>query len=135
CDNHSQTVTIFKVKDRNEILGGYNPIEWKSDYSCGSTKDSFIFSFNIENYILSRVKDEMRAIINDSYYGPSFGHDLYLCWFYNSAREIYCGQKYYEKQIKVNNDDLFNLDFFEIELVLISNILTSLNVLWRKKQL
>jgi hypothetical protein len=47
CDNQSHTVTIFKVKDTNEILGGYNPIEWKSDTSYGITKDSFIFSFKM----------------------------------------------------------------------------------------
>src|SRR5437762_2884141 len=33
CDNQSNTVTIIKVKDNNEILGGYNPIAWNSDYS------------------------------------------------------------------------------------------------------
>ncbi|RIA83079.1 hypothetical protein C1645_834343 [Glomus cerebriforme] len=58
CDDQSRTVTIVKVKDSNEILGGYNPIEWKSDGEYASTKDSFIFSFNndrIENYILSHV--------------------------------------------------------------------------------
>src|SRR5581483_5944978 len=38
CDNQSRTVTIVKVKDSNEILGGYNPIEWKSDRSWGITK-------------------------------------------------------------------------------------------------
>src|SRR5205823_3823073 len=53
CDNQSRTVTIIKVKDSSEILGGYNPIKWKSDGSYSTTKDSFIFSFNndkIENY-------------------------------------------------------------------------------------
>ena len=45
CDNQSRTVTIAKVKDSCEILGGYNPIAWKSDNSFGNTKDSFIFSF------------------------------------------------------------------------------------------
>ncbi|CAB4427796.1 unnamed protein product [Rhizophagus irregularis] len=30
CDNQSRIVAIIKVKDSNEILGGYNPIEWKS---------------------------------------------------------------------------------------------------------
>ncbi|RGB38580.1 hypothetical protein C1646_755546 [Rhizophagus diaphanus] len=115
CDNHSQTVTIFKVKDRNEIIGGYNPIEWKSDFSYGITKDSFIFSFNNENYILSRVKNEMNAIMNYPDYGPSFGdRDLCLRWFLNIYRKIYCYQKHYEKQIKVNNDDSFILNFFEI---------------------
>ena len=33
CDNQSRTVTIVKVKNSSEILGGY-------------TKDSFIFFFN-----------------------------------------------------------------------------------------
>jgi hypothetical protein len=30
CDNKSGTVTIIKVKNSNEILGGYNPIKWRS---------------------------------------------------------------------------------------------------------
>ena len=53
------------MKDSNEILGGYNPIEWKFDGSYDITKDSFIFSFNdnnVENYILSRVKNEKKTI-------------------------------------------------------------------------
>ncbi|PKY31570.1 hypothetical protein RhiirB3_419583, partial [Rhizophagus irregularis] len=45
CDNRSCTVTIIKVKGNNQILGGYNPIEWKSDRNYDATKDSFIFSF------------------------------------------------------------------------------------------
>jgi hypothetical protein len=51
CDNQSHTITIIKVRDSNEILGGYNPIIWKSDSRYGNTKDSFIFSFkkNKEN--------------------------------------------------------------------------------------
>ena len=64
CNNQTRTVTVVRVKDSNEILGGYNPIAWeRSDYfnpRFGDTKESFIFSFknkeNIENHILSRVK-------------------------------------------------------------------------------
>uniref|UniRef100_U9SV37 TLDc domain-containing protein n=1 Tax=Rhizophagus irregularis (strain DAOM 181602 / DAOM 197198 / MUCL 43194) TaxID=747089 RepID=U9SV37_RHIID len=68
CDNRSRTVAIIKVKDSNEILGGYNPIEWKSENKNtknnisnyhGTTGDSFIFSFmnkeNIKNHIISRT--------------------------------------------------------------------------------
>jgi hypothetical protein len=44
-DNKSHTVIIIKFKDSNEILGGYNPIEWKSDNSYGVTKDS-LYSFS-----------------------------------------------------------------------------------------
>ncbi|RIA84576.1 hypothetical protein C1645_879839 [Glomus cerebriforme] len=46
CNNQFCIVTIVKVKDRKEILGGYNPIEWKTDSGYSSTKNSFIFSFN-----------------------------------------------------------------------------------------
>ncbi|RIA82451.1 hypothetical protein C1645_835329 [Glomus cerebriforme] len=60
----------------NEILGGYNPIIWKSDCCFGTTKDSFIFSFkdkdSIGNCILSRIEDEELAIYNHPDYGPSF---------------------------------------------------------------
>ena len=66
CDNQPRTITLAKVKDSSEILGGYNPIEWKNNYSFinnyGTIKDSFIFSFmskeNIENHIISRMKNE-----------------------------------------------------------------------------
>ena len=68
CNNKSHTISVIKVKDSNEILGGYNPIMWKSNMSFGTTKDSFIFSFKnndtIENYILSRVMDKNFAIYN-----------------------------------------------------------------------
>ncbi|GBC06530.1 hypothetical protein RclHR1_00690020 [Rhizophagus clarus] len=76
CDNQPSTITIVKLKDSNEILGGYNPIEWKLCDGYFATKDSFIFSFknghSIENHILSRVKDETKAIYGGNY-GPSFG--------------------------------------------------------------
>ncbi|PKY26140.1 hypothetical protein RhiirB3_530037 [Rhizophagus irregularis] len=64
-DNQNRTVTVIKVKDGSEILGGYNPVEWRSDGSYGTTKDSIVFSFNnddrIENYILNRVMNECYA--------------------------------------------------------------------------
>src|SRR5205823_4769257 len=86
CDNRPHTVSIIKVKNSNEILGGYNLIGWKSGGSngmCQKTEDSFIFSFKnsdrIENYILSRVMDKERAIFDWRGYGPSFGDgDLIL---------------------------------------------------------
>jgi hypothetical protein len=70
---------LLKVKGSSEILGGYNPLEWKSDDSYGITNDSFILSFNndrIEDYILSRVTDGNNgnnATNNCTITGPSFG--------------------------------------------------------------
>jgi hypothetical protein len=103
CDGHSRTITIVKVNDNNEILGGYNPVEWRSYGGDSITKDSFIFSFNnnkdnkTENYILSRVMNETNAILNGSFNGPSFGiSDLFILGFSGS----YCKQNSYEKPIR-----------------------------------
>ncbi|CAB4437677.1 unnamed protein product [Rhizophagus irregularis] len=128
CDNKSRTVTIVKVKESNEILGGYNPIEWKNDTSAfgsyGTTKDSFIFSFankdNIENCLISRVKDEKYAIAYYNYYGASFGiNDLIINGGYqseisfNKNTSSYCKKKSYEKQIRETTNE-FSVEEYEV---------------------
>ncbi|GES83724.1 carbohydrate-binding module family 13 protein [Rhizophagus clarus] len=128
CDNKSHTVTIIKVKDSNEILGGYNPIEWKNNrnlYTCnyGNTRDSFIFSFinkeNIETCIISRVEDETCAVRCWYIYGPSFGiGDLKL--YGGSKGKISfdnkissCIKKSYEKQIRKTEEN-FSVEEYEV---------------------
>ncbi|GES99117.1 carbohydrate-binding module family 13 protein [Rhizophagus clarus] len=117
CDNQSHTVTIIKVKEGGEILGGYNPIAWKSDEyneiceeSYNDTKDSFIFSFmNVENYILSRVKNNRFAILNHRNFGPSFGDgDLILLEDCGN-----CSNNDYEKHIRKTTDD-FSVEEYEV---------------------
>ncbi|RGB25828.1 hypothetical protein C1646_441420 [Rhizophagus diaphanus] len=116
CDNQSRTVTVIKVKNSNEILGGYNPIEWKSSIGYGVTKDSFIFSFenvdNIENHILSRVVDESKAMTNSITYGASFFTDLVMNGknFYNNSC---CKKSSYEKHIR-NTTNSFSVEEFEV---------------------
>jgi hypothetical protein len=116
CDNQSSTVTIIGVKDSNEILGGYNPIEWKSDSKYVATPDSFIFSFDknkgIENHILSRVRSSRFAISNDPNRGPSFGKsDLVMRGnYYNNCC---CTIHAYEKPIRKGMDK-FSVDDYEV---------------------
>ncbi|EXX78624.1 hypothetical protein RirG_013410 [Rhizophagus irregularis DAOM 197198w] len=115
CDNRVRTVTVIKVKNSNEILGGYNPIEWKSNNNFGVTKDSFIFSFenidNIEKHILSHVVDESKAITNGASYGACFFSDLAMYGknFYNSC----CRKSSYEKHIR-NTTNYFSIEEFEV---------------------
>ncbi|PKC61042.1 hypothetical protein RhiirA1_539442 [Rhizophagus irregularis] len=128
CDNKSCTVAIIKVKESNEILGGYNPIEWKNNtsllYNYGTTKDSFIFSFankdNIENCLISRVKDEKHAVVYWQYHGPTFGgRDLTICGgfdsgaYFNKNTNSFCQKKSYEKQIRVTSDK-FSIEEYEV---------------------
>ena len=98
CDNQSHTVIVTKVKDSNEILGGYNPVAWKSDGKFSITKDSFIFSFknhdNIENHILNRNIDVI-LYTNDPNSGLLFGiGDLGLR---NECGFSYCNEKFLRK--------------------------------------
>ncbi|RHZ60524.1 hypothetical protein Glove_352g24 [Diversispora epigaea] len=74
CRGHANTVVIIKVKETEEILGGYNPLVWDSNAadagdggSWEKTDDSFTFSLkngNIQNSILSKVKNRDSAIWN-----------------------------------------------------------------------
>ncbi|GES76309.1 carbohydrate-binding module family 13 protein [Rhizophagus clarus] len=102
CDNRPRTITLIKLEASDEILGGYNPIEWKSNNSFGTTKNSFIFSFEKNGYILSRVMDEERSIFNSSNCGPSFGNgDLHLTFFLGLC--VSCRKANYEKLIRARN--------------------------------
>ncbi|GES76344.1 carbohydrate-binding module family 13 protein [Rhizophagus clarus] len=117
CNNKSPTVTVVKVEGSNEILGGYNPVEWKSDSSYGITKDSFIFSFNndgTKNYILSRVMDGNNATYNSSSCGPKFGRGDLVIW--STVNGCSCKKAYYEKPIrKVTNEfDTEECEIFQI---------------------
>jgi hypothetical protein len=118
CDNKSRTLTIVKVKGSNEILGGYNPVIWKSKSSYGTANNSFIFSFKNDDCILSRVMNERSAILNNSSYGPSFGNgDLTL--FGNNSydggyyRSGYCRRGSYEKSIR-KTGDTFSVEDYEV---------------------
>ncbi|PKK59940.1 hypothetical protein RhiirC2_271365 [Rhizophagus irregularis] len=136
CDNQSRTVAIIKVKDSNEILGGYNPIKWKdsneifynpikweSDFGYGNTDDSFIFSFmnkNINEHVISRVKENEYAINNWSHYGPSFGRgDLTIyggvedgCNFYDNSNN-FCSKRSYERNIR-KTESPFHVEEYEV---------------------
>jgi hypothetical protein len=128
CDNKSRTVTIIKVKDSDEIIGGYNPIEWKSEFGFGNSKDSFIFSLinkeNFIDYILSRIQNEKQAINYYSRYGPSFGNgDLIISGglgdFYGNIGDLsnygtgHCIKNSYQNQIRESKDK-FSIEEYEV---------------------
>ncbi|CAG8544931.1 13577_t:CDS:2 [Acaulospora morrowiae] len=93
CDNKGPTLVVIKVRNSGEIIGGYNPLEWRGvkekfslllddddfDHQC-ETSNSFIFSLtNRAIPILSRVSSKKEAIIWCRSKGPCFGlHDLLI---------------------------------------------------------
>jgi hypothetical protein len=53
CDNKGSTIVIVKIANSEQIVGGYNPLDWNGNCIWKSTNDSFIFSFADRNNIQS----------------------------------------------------------------------------------
>ncbi|RHZ69984.1 hypothetical protein Glove_276g76 [Diversispora epigaea] len=136
CHGHARTVVVAKVKGTDEILGGYNPLTW--DNTCNGelnkwmkTNDSFIFSLkngNIQNSIISRVKDTQYAILGvcknyQNVNGPYFGLGFCLrsdVSNFNLDNNCYSNllTPYYEKPIRTSIDD-FSIDNYEVFKVVV----------------
>ncbi|UZO08884.1 uncharacterized protein OCT59_029129 [Rhizophagus irregularis] len=114
-----------------EIIGGYNPLIWKSHNrgEFGITKDSFIFSFknkdNFKDLILSHVTNRDKALYYKFNFGPTFNGDIdiYVIRFQaRSSREYLehgdynfcrCKQGNYVKKIR-NTSDTFLIEDYEV---------------------
>nr|CAG8510427.1 13496_t:CDS:2 [Entrophospora candida] len=118
CDLKGPTITVLKIKGTNEILGGYNPLSWKSPDNSehSKTSDSFIFSLNkknLNNSTIARPTDS-EPIYNNSDYGPCFQYDL--CLDGNDFREecqCLCTQGCYDKHIR-KNKNYFSVEEYEV---------------------
>ncbi|CAB4438892.1 unnamed protein product [Rhizophagus irregularis] len=123
CDNIPHTVTFIKIKGTEEIIGGYNPLIWKSTkyYENGKTKDCFIFSFknkdDLKTPILSHVENMDYALSYSNTYGPTFSYDMAIFVNEGNDSESYnccrCQQKRYEKKIR-DSEDLFLIEEYEV---------------------
>ncbi|CAJ0840132.1 8423_t:CDS:2 [Entrophospora sp. SA101] len=110
CDLKGPTVTILRVHNSGEILGGYNPLNWETDDNgkFNQTKKSFIFSLGhneLNNTIFSKVVETQSAILQYNKYGPCFGSDLILTEYYNEYERNWegrCIKGKYENKISPN---------------------------------
>src|SRR5438094_5982073 len=91
CINIEQTVIIMKLKETGELVGGYNPVCWNlkgksSDESYYIEADkSFIFKIDknqINNSILSRIKDPKHAIYYNSRAFKNTINNIKICEFF-----------------------------------------------------
>ncbi|CAB4412256.1 unnamed protein product [Rhizophagus irregularis] len=111
CDGKPNTVTFIKVKETEDILGGYNPLKWESTGVYDETKDSFIFSFrnnDVRNAIISNVQNSNYAVANNPSHGPQFGNDIFVF-----TNHIYCQKDIYDKKIRDVNENL-NIEDYEV---------------------
>ncbi|GBB97757.1 hypothetical protein RclHR1_03060014 [Rhizophagus clarus] len=116
CDNKPNTVTIIKVKGKDEILGGYNSGEWKSKNGYGNSK-SFIFSLKSTSYGInvSPVEYNERALNYGINYGPSFGlSDLIISGQnFKYSGKCYCKMDDYKTHIRTT-ENTFSIEDYEV---------------------
>ncbi|CAG8471169.1 6703_t:CDS:2 [Acaulospora colombiana] len=106
CDYEGSTLIIVRIKNTNELLGGYNPLDWKSDNTYGQTNKSFIFNLNYNDPSMSIVSRPIASnpIGNNEVYGPCFRIDLYLDYYeFTKKCKCSCSQLHYSKPILKNN--------------------------------
>ncbi|RHZ48306.1 hypothetical protein Glove_553g31 [Diversispora epigaea] len=115
CDQKTNVVIVVKVKNTDEILGGYNPIGWNHNLhgQYSTTNDSFIFSLkngNIKNHILSRVKDASNALFNYHSQVLNFNNDFFM-----NGDRLFCVNftQGYEKLIRKTTGE-FSIDDHEV---------------------
>ncbi|CAG8443117.1 4939_t:CDS:10 [Acaulospora colombiana] len=119
CDFKNATLTICKIKNTNEIIGGFNPVDWTSSPAPGkysNTKRSFIFSLDLNNInksVLSRVVDDKHAIFQHRDFGPSFGLKSDLKLYSMNNKLCCCVKTSYEKPIRSSKSE-FALDDYEV---------------------
>ncbi|CAG8463240.1 21124_t:CDS:2, partial [Gigaspora rosea] len=88
CDFKGPTIVTIKIRNSNEIIGGYNPLDWgenneNNDYDFKKSSKSFIFSlFSLNNGAIPRLSSisyQKEAIVWSSARGPCFGFkDLWI---------------------------------------------------------
>ena len=119
CDNKGSTIVIAKIKNSEQIVGGYNPLDWNpANHSRHvSTKDSFIFSFTNRNNFQT-AKISYPNLYHDSYQhsilcspccGPIFGCGDLFC---SNTGNWTSRPNTYLSNIEIPNR--FNVDDYEV---------------------
>jgi hypothetical protein len=126
CDHKGPNVVVLKIRGSGQIIGGYNPIGWRSLMTkrWQYTKDSFLFSFgnrgNIDEAKLSRVTPGNEAIYDDPSFGPCFGKtDLDMRRQFNEEN---CSAKSRCYRHAITNTSKFAVDDYEVFQVLCHNV-------------
>ncbi|RGB27417.1 hypothetical protein C1646_674004 [Rhizophagus diaphanus] len=111
CVGKHNTVTFIKIKGKEEILDGYNPLKWESTNSYGKIADR---NKHIKN-IISKIKDKNYEVFNKCEHGPQFGGDIVMSSSNESIdyEKISYQQDDYEKKLR-DSEGEFSMEDYEV---------------------
>jgi len=129
CDGHSNTLTIFKAKDRSYVFGGFSTVHWDSSDRYKSDPNAFLFSLSNKDNQPVKIKvnpNQHKFAINcHSRYGPIFGNDIHVANNANTTMNSYSklGFTYQHPEYEYNSNEAdtflagsFNFKLDEIEV-------------------
>ncbi len=115
CDNKGATIVVAKIQNSEQVVGGYNPLDWNGN-NWKSTGDSFLFSFtnrnNLKTAKVGRIMDACHenAVYCNQSYGPLFGRD-YDLEIYSIGQTCY---SYNDSYAKINIPQSFYVENYEV---------------------
>lgn len=119
CDNRGATIVVVKIKNSEQIAGGYNPLSWDSNGKNKSTKNSFIFSFkdknNFQSVNVANSKGDQYSVRCRSHCGPYFGYrDLYVNHNENDKNPDIWNSWYERSYPTLNLPNVFIVEDYEV---------------------
>jgi hypothetical protein len=111
CDDHTNTLTIFKAESSSYIFGGFTSLSWNGSHQYKSDPNAFIFSLtNKENRplkIKANPNHYQYAISCNPELGPTFGEDICIGSHSNTAMNSYSdlGLYYRHPHIKFSTNE------------------------------
>ncbi|RIA79810.1 hypothetical protein C1645_839871 [Glomus cerebriforme] len=128
CNNKGANIVVIKIKNSDQIVGGYNPLDWEG-FGLKNTRNSFLFSFsdyrNFDSGKISKIinNNYSAAVISDPDWGPVFGkcskgkysngsHDLCMHGDGKWSSYPYC---YRDIGIPRNYFDIDDYEVFQVE--------------------
>ncbi|CAJ0633205.1 3955_t:CDS:1 [Entrophospora sp. SA101] len=117
CDHVTKTLVIAKIQNTDQIIGGFNPMNWEGKYEYKNSNNSFIFNITNKNDIsTAKVSyangNGKNAIYCYPDYLPAFGYGYDLK--FNTNESVSSSPMTYDKIGIVNNSRFDELEVFEI---------------------
>src|SRR6185369_10342275 len=78
CNNINKTLVVGKIQSSEQIIGGYNPLNWNGNHIYKNTTESFIFNINNRNDINTA---QFSYVINNHYVNAVYCNPSYLPTF------------------------------------------------------
>lgn len=114
-DNKGPTVTLFKIAENQECIGGYTEAKWESPDLEMSVYDPQAFLFNLSSENVFPCNKQRKAITCKNSYGPYFGNrELYVIEPFNKKNRCssYIDRDAYKiKENEEGKNGLTNMKF------------------------